>query len=81
MTQRVREEAQLRADLAVLRHGISAEALAVLKRRYGFEVPLFGNDVVTSSDSNDRFLRTALIKEGQRQVISFINLSHSTNHV
>ena len=82
MSKTISEDAnrQLKKDMQILRRGITPDALAVLERRYGFAMPLFGNDVFTSPESNDRFMRTALIKEGQRQIISFIRLSHSTEN-
>lgn len=70
---------QLERDKRVLRDGISREALEVLKRRYGYDLPLFGADCMNSDAGNDKFFRQALVKEGQRQVLSFIifcNNSH-----
>lgn len=72
-------DAQLERDKRVLREGVTREALEVLRRRYGYDLPLFGADCMTSDSSNDKFFRQALVKEGQRQVISFIlfcNNSH-----
>ncbi len=72
-------DAQLERDKRVLREGVTREALEVLRRRYGYDLPLFGADCMNSDASNDKFFRQALVKEGQRQVISFIlfcNNSH-----
>lgn len=69
------KDIELERDLKTLRMGITAEALEVLERRYGFNLPIFSNDAMYSAESNDKFLRQALIKEGQRQIISFIRLA------
>jgi hypothetical protein len=72
-------DAQLERDKRVLREGVTREALEVLRRRYGYDLPLFGADCMNSDANNDKFFRQALVKEGQRQVISFIlfcNNSH-----
>lgn len=74
------EGRKLQSDMRVLQRGITTEALEVLERRYGFNLPLFTNDVLYSADSNDKYLRQALIKEGQRQIISFIRLSLTQNN-
>lgn len=74
------QEKQLEADMRVLKRGITPEALEVLERRYGYNLPIFGNDAMYSAEPNDKFLRQALIKEGQRQVISFIRFSTAQNN-
>lgn len=65
-------EKQLVADKKVLRDGISPKAVEVLRRRYGYDLPLFGAESMSSDGNNERFFRLAMIKEGQRQVLSFI---------
>lgn len=65
-------EKQLVADKKVLRDGISPEAVEVLRRRYGYDLPLFGAESMSADGNNERFFRLAMIKEGQRQVLSFI---------
>lgn len=68
-------EIELERDVKTLRMGITDEALEVLERRYGYNLPIFSPDAMYSDAGNDKFLRQALIKEGQRQVISFIRLA------
>lgn len=65
-------EKQLAADKKALRDGISAEAADVLRRRYGYDLPLFGAESMSADCNNERFFRLAMIKEGQRQVLAFI---------
>ena len=70
---------QLERDKRIIREGVSREALEVLKRRYGFDLPLFGSDCMNSDAGNDKFFRQAMIKEGQRQVLSFLIFCYNTH--
>lgn len=71
---KAKAEAELARDRETIRHGITPAALEVLKKRYGFYLPIFrSNDVLTAPVPNDVFLRQALIRDGQRQIISFIS--------
>lgn len=79
-TTETEEERQLAADKLTIRRGVTKEALEVLERRYGYNLPIFGADAMYSADSNDKFLRQALIKEGQRQVISFLRFLTNTDN-
>lgn len=65
-------EKQLQSDKKALRDGISPQAIEVLRRRYGYDLPLFGSEVMTANGTNEQFFRLSMIKEGQRQVLSFI---------
>lgn len=74
------QDKELERDIRELQRGITQEALDVLERRYGYNLPIFSNDAMYSDAGNDKFLRQALIKEGQRQVISFIRLATKHNN-
>lgn len=69
------DKERLMQDLATMRAGISPDALQVLEDRYGYHASLFSDDAMYSTASNEVYLRQALIKEGQRQVIQFIRFA------
>lgn len=69
-----------RAERAVIRHGVSKEALEVLKQRYGFNLPVYGNDVFSNETSNDTCLRRSLVKDGQREVLCFLESCLTTSN-
>lgn len=63
---------------AALRHGISEEALAILKREFGYGLPVFewevdglGRKVAPSMSTEERTQR-ALHLDGAHKVIAFI---------
>lgn len=81
MTNALQQQALLEKDRETIRQGISSEALEVLKRRYGYDLPIFtSNDVMCNPCSNDVFLRQALIKDGQRQLLTFIQSCKNPQH-
>lgn len=75
MMQNDELDERLRQDLAVLNAGVSEDALRVLEDRYGFNSTIFSDDAVSSDLPNDVYLRQALIREGQRQVLLFIRFA------
>lgn len=60
-------------DIRIIAGGVSDEALAALKRRLGFDLPVFQRcDKYGMAYSDEQFTRQALIKDGQRSVIYYI---------
>lgn len=59
-------------DNAIIRDGITDEALAALERRIGFNLPVFQRMDNMGVLSDKMFMNRALIKDGQREVIYYI---------
>lgn len=68
-------------DRDVVRGGITPAALAVLKKRFGFDAPVFQfADVTGRPYTDEECSRRALLRDGAREVICYINLCLSTSH-
>lgn len=71
-TPREMEEEEAR-DIRIIANGVTEEALEALKRRLGFDLPVFQRcDKYGIAYSDEQFTRQALIKDGQRSVIYYI---------
>ena len=60
-------------DFGIIASGVSDEALDALKRRLGFDLPVFQRcDKYGIAYTDAQFSNQALIKDGQRSVIYYI---------
>lgn len=60
-------------DFGIIANGVSDEALEALKRRLGFDLPVFQRcDKYGIAYTDTQFSNQALMKDGQRSVIYYI---------
>lgn len=68
-------------DIRIIAGGVSDEALAALKRRLGFDLPVFQRcDKWGVAYSEAQFSNQALIRDGQRSVIYYISQAKNQNN-
>lgn len=69
------QKERMLADREAIRAGISQEALEVLKRRFGFDLPVFQRvDSQGATFTDAQFMNAALMRDGAREVICYILL-------
>lgn len=74
-------EEQAKRDRETIREGVSRKALEVLKRRCGFDKPVFQRVSPQGVPYNDeQFIREALIRDGMRELICYIELCLTPSH-
>lgn len=72
---------QAKRDRETILEGVSRKALEVLKRRVGFDLPVFQRVNMHGEAYNDeQFIREALIRDGQREVICYIERCLNVSH-
>lgn len=60
-------------DREIIRTGVTREALEVLKRRCGYDLPVFQNtDQFGNPYSDQAFLYQAMLRDGKREVICYL---------
>lgn len=60
-------------DRDIIRTGISPQALAVLKKRCGYDLPVFQTaDLYGNPYSDQAFIYQAMLRDGKREVICYI---------
>lgn len=60
-------------DRDIIRTGISPQALAVLKKRCGYDLPVFQTtDPYGNPYSDQAFIHQAMLRDGKREVICYI---------
>lgn len=68
-------------DYRIIARGVSDEALAALKRRLGFDLPVFQRcDKYGIAYTDNQFTNQAMMKDGQRQVIYYIQQIKNQNN-
>lgn len=68
-------------DHRIIAGGVSDEALAALKRRLGFDLPVFQRcDKYGMAYTDNQFTHQAMMKDGQRQVIYYIQQIKNQNN-
>ena len=64
---------EIEHDNRIIANGVSDDALQALKRRLGFDLPVFQRcDKYGISYTAEQFTSQALIKDGQRSVLYYI---------
>lgn len=67
-------------DREIIRTGVSRQALEVLKRRCGFDLPVFQScDQFGQPYSDAAFVYQAMLRDGKREVICYIETCLSNN--
>lgn len=67
-------------DREIIRTGVSRQALEVLKRRCGFDLPVFqACDQFGQPYSDTAFIHQAMLRDGKREVICYIETCLSQN--
>ncbi|MBR5186543.1 MAG: hypothetical protein IKW19_09635 [Akkermansia sp.] len=68
-------------DNRIIAAGVSDEALAALKRRLGYDLPVFQRcDKWGIAYSDEQFHNQALVRDGQRSVIYYILQTKNQRH-
>ena len=68
-------------DNRIFAAGVSDEALAALKRRLGYDLPVFQRcDKWGIAYSDEQFRNQALVRDGQRSVIYYILQTKNQRH-
>lgn len=67
-------------DREIIRTGVSRQALEVLKRRCGYDLPVFQScDQFGQPYSDTAFVHQAMLRDGKREVICYIETCLSNN--